>query len=97
MGIITAGPVLAIVAPDAAFEGYGVEETEPMVVRRVRIPVALAAITTKGTFCILILPHQDLREDWPAPVAAFDLTCIVVLGLTAFHEWRSDQIALEPR
>jgi len=117
LGVVTAGPVLALVAPESTLRaGYGVEHTEPMVrallqhrgvlqlvlgaaiawaafVRSVRIPVALAAITTKGSFCALVLPFADLREDWPKPVAVFDIACIVILGAFAVRERNATRVA----
>jgi hypothetical protein len=46
----------------------------------VRVPVALAAIATKGVFLALILPDAALRADLAAFSVYFDSTCIVLLA-----------------
>lgn len=54
--------------------------------RSYRIPIAVTALITKGSFTLMILTNPVIRDNWPTWVAIFDITSIIILCLVAIQE-----------
>lgn len=56
--------------------------------RSYRIPIAVTALITKGSFTFMILTNSVIRDNWPTWVAVFDITSIIILCAVAARELR---------
>ena len=58
--------------------------------RSYRIPIAMTALITKGSFTFMVLTNSAIRDNWPTWVAVFDITSVIILCAVAGRElWRA--------
>lgn len=63
--------------------------------RNFRLPIAITALVTKGSFTFMVLSNDAIRNQWPAYIALFDVASIVVLCTVAILERRLTQVQVD--